>query len=121
MIYYKDKFKSGPADIICILKLPNGKLYAAFLEEYYFPPPAENLSERNFVRLVTKLLMKEVGTLEKAKDQVRKLRKQTELPDNNVLDDVAIEATSHDVSWFVPNWTTGKISLKQAIIERHIL
>lgn len=111
-------FVGGPADIICILKLPDGKFHAAFFEEHPLPGPVKPISELSMLRLKSKMHHTAgADTLEGAQQHLRELRAWIVLPDANVLADTPIEVNDPLSVWVVPNWTLGNCDLQKAILR----
>jgi hypothetical protein len=112
----ENTFVGGPADVICILKLPTGRFHVAFFEEHPMPGPVKPIAELPFIKL--KSNMHHTGgadTLEGAKQHLNELRTKIQLPDANVLDEIAIEVKDPILVWLVQNWTTGQIGIKDAL------
>ncbi|TSC81738.1 MAG: hypothetical protein G01um101420_843 [Parcubacteria group bacterium Gr01-1014_20] len=107
---------SGPADTLCILRLPVGSYHVAFFEEKPMPGPVKPINELSIIRLKSK--MHETNgheTLEGAKASLAELRKKFIVPDENVVDDVAFEVEDPVQVWVVENWIGKSLSLKNAL------
>ena len=121
MLVRKDDgtFQAGPADIMCILKLPTGTFHVAFFEEEPILGPKQPISELDAARLKSKMYHA-IGSATLADEQIRakKLRLKIKLPNENVLLDEVIEAEDPEAVWVVPNWTRGEVSLKKALSSR---
>jgi hypothetical protein len=108
---------AGPADMVCILKLPAGTFHVAFFEEHPMPGPVQPINELPVIRLRSKMHHTSGSpTFEGAQQHVRELRAKIELPDSNVLDSEAIPVRDPVSNLLVPNWTLGNISLRDALI-----
>lgn len=106
----------GNADIICILKLPTGTYHVAFYEEVPMPGPIKPISELDFVRLKSKMHHTQgAATIDGAREHAKMLRENLIISDANVYLDEAIEIEDPISHFFVPNWTTGKITLGEAL------
>jgi len=109
---------AGPADIICILKLPAGTYHVAFLEENPLPGPIQPIAELPAIRLKSKM-HQTIGapTLEEAQGHLKKLREKIIVNDTNVVSDVALEVNDPVMNLMVTNWTKESlhVTLKDAL------
>lgn len=107
---------AGPADILCILKLPTGRFHPAFFEEHPMPGPIKPIEELSFVRLKSKMHHTSgMETLEDATAHIADLRKKLIISDENVVSDEAFEVIDPMSVLAIKNWTTGQITLKSAL------
>jgi len=112
----KGVFNALSADMICILKLPAGTFHVAFFEEHPMPGPVQPISDLSALRLKSKMHhTRGAKTLEEAKEHAKKLCEQIILPDESVFVDKAIEVDDPVNNIVVGNWTTGKITLEEAL------
>lgn len=115
-------FAALSSDMICIMKLPGGTFHAAFIEEWPMPGPVVPVSELPILRMKSKFHQTVgVPTLEKAKEEVKKLREKFIIPDISVYVDEAIEVADPVCSFMIQNWTTDEIALGDALKNSFIL
>lgn len=107
---------AGPADILCIIRLPVGSYHGIIFEEKPLPGPVKPLAETNLIRLKSKgHETKGHETFEGARASLAELRKQIIFRDENVVDDVAFGVADPVQVWVVGNWLNGKMNLKEAL------
>ncbi|MDP3726401.1 MAG: hypothetical protein Q8R36_04365 [bacterium] len=111
-------YLAGPADILCILKLPTGTFHVAFFEEKPMPGPIRPINELDGIRLKSKMHHTVGGkTLAEAQAHLRELRAKIKLPDQNVVDDAAIEVEDPVNVLLLLNWTRGNKTLKEVLLK----
>lgn len=109
-------YTMGPADVICIFRLPSGWYHMAVLEENPMPGPIKPIGECDFIRLKSKMHHTEgAETLEGAQQHLLELRKQIKIGDANVVSDAALDISDPVTVFPVRNWTKEKIPLKEAL------
>ena len=110
--------QAGPADIMCILKLPAGTFHVTFFEEHPFPDRVKPVEERKIIRLKSKMHhIKGVRTFECAKKRAEEFRKKIFLPYENVITDRVIAVSDPVPVWLLPNWLKDGYSLKEALAK----
>lgn len=117
LIKQDDKtYVAGPADILCILKLPAGTFHVAFFEEHPMPGPVRPISELGVIRLKSKMHHTVGGkTLAEAQTHLSEMRSKIKLPDANVVGDRAIEVEDPVNVWVLPNWTRDNRTLEDVL------
>ncbi len=106
----------GPADIICIFRLPSGRYHVAILEEHPMPGPVQPIESLDFIRLKSKMHHTTgAETLEGAQAHLAELRKRLRMEDTNVVSDIAIDIGDPVCVIPVTNWIKEKIPLKSAL------
>lgn len=106
-------YLGGPADVICIVKVPAGTFHVSFWEECPMPGPVLPIEELEFIRIKSKMHHTQgAPTLEAAQSQLHEMRKKIELPDANIVLNCAIEVEDPVVVMVLPNWIRQKISLE---------
>lgn len=105
----------GPADVLCIFRLPTGRFHVTLLEEQPMPGPIQPIEELNFIRLKSKM-HHTVGadTLEGAQQQLQELRQKIKVSDLCVIADVAVDIEDPVCVLPVRNWIRERITLKEA-------
>ena len=85
-------FILGPADIICIYRLPDGRYHLAVLEERPMPGPIKPIEELSFIRLKSSMHHTSgAETIQGAQEHIAELRKKVKIEDANIVSDVAID------------------------------
>lgn len=112
-------YTAGPLDILCILKLPAGTFHCAFFEESPLPGPVLNVSETTIVRLKSKMHHTQgAETFEEAQAHLKDLSQYIEVPEANIIEDVAVEVEDAVNVWILDNWTKGDLTLKKVVEHR---
>lgn len=111
-------YVAGPADILCILKLPAGTFHVAFFEEHPMPGPIRPIDELDVLRLKSKAHHTIGGkTLEEAQIHLSEMRAKIKLPDENVVGDKEIEVIDSVNVWILPNWKKGDKTLRDVLVK----
>ncbi len=109
-------FTLGPADVICILRLPAGTYHVAIMEEFRSQWAWMPFNLLKTIHLKT-CSYHTLGahTLEGAQQEMAELRQKFTVDDANVVADVALNARIPRCIIQVQNWVTRKTSLKEAL------
>ena len=109
------RLKAGLADVMCIFHLPPGTFHVAFLEEH--PKPSQPIESLDFIRLKSNMHHRAGSpTLKGANLYLRELREVIDIADANVVGDEAVPMVIPVSIWILPNWTTGRFSLKKVLL-----
>lgn len=112
-------YRAGPADIICIIRLPIGTFHVVLFEEQPIPGQILQINQPKVIRLKSKIYSTEGSTTIKgAQAHSEEFRKIFLLPDQNVVIDKAVDVEGSILNWTLQNWTTGNISLKEALFPQ---
>lgn len=105
----------GPADVICVFRLPTGRYHLAILEEKPMPGPLVPIDELDIVRLKSDG-HHTIGaeTLEGAQKHIAEYRQKLIVDDANVVADVAFEIADPVCVLHVRNWIKERMPLKEA-------
>lgn len=108
-------YTMGPADVMCIFRLPTGRYHLVILEESPMPGPIQSLDSLSVIRLKSRGHHTDgAETLEGAQAHIAEYRKKLKIKDANVLSDVAIDMEDPVCVFPVRNWIRDNIPLKEA-------
>lgn len=109
-------YTCGPADVLCIMRLPSGRFHVTFLAEKPMPDPIQAIGELDFLRLQSGM-HHTVGadSLEGAQQHMVEMRKMIKLADSNVVADIAFDRDEPVCTLVVRNWIKERMPLKEAL------
>ena len=111
-------FLGGPADVICIVKVPTGTFHVSFWEEHPLPGPICSVEDLEFIQVKSKMHnTKGAVTLEEALVELDDLRKKIELPDHNIVRNYVFEVDDPFVNRCLPNWIAQKVPLETLLLS----
>lgn len=109
-------FAMGPADVICVFRLPTGRHHVAILEENPMPGPMGPIDELSIIRLKSKgHHTTGAETLEGAQHHIAEFRQKLIVDDANVVADVAFDIDDPVCILHARNWIKEKMPLKEAL------